>query len=85
MQSGSPGITQPFQVRVELALLFLDLQGFVTSGLICPGYVKLDSNFTWMKMTEKNQLQRVRGGGEFLSKMQVSGSQTLKKWLRARL
>lgn len=36
-------------------------------------------------LSEKNQLERVRGVGEFLSKMQVSGSQTLKKWLRARL
>lgn len=51
-------MTQAIPGGVELALLFLDLQEFVTSGLICLGYVKLDSNFTRMKMTEKNQLQR---------------------------
>lgn len=59
-----PGMTQAIPGGVELALLFVDLRGFVTSGLMCPGYVKLDSNFTRIKMTGKNKLQRCGLSGQ---------------------
>ena len=59
----APELHKPFLVGVELAFLFLDLQGFVTLGLMCPGYLKLDSNSTQMEMTEKRPIAELWGVG----------------------
>lgn len=50
--------------ELEVASLFsiyrnlLLLKQKMTLGLIYPEYLKLDGNFTWRKMTKRNQLQR---------------------------
>ena len=80
-----PGIPSAFLVvtilEAEVGAIAHDFQ----NSPIWRGSSTVSKDHSPQDLSEKNQLERVRGVGEFLPKMQVSGSQTLKKWLRARL